>query len=89
MCMLLSRHATLNFMIIVDFYFRRLKRIFPTYLFTILLTLFGAWLLLSPTDFKDLYTETIKPLFIASNVPSNKNADYFAQVRIFVEFGMF
>lgn len=84
MCMLLSRNAPIQLVAVVDFYFRRLKRIFPTYLFVLLFTLFAGWLLLSPTDYLDLYGETFKPLIIAANVPENSKNDYFAQVYLFV-----
>jgi peptidoglycan/LPS O-acetylase OafA/YrhL len=81
MCMLMSRHTTLDRSRVLDFYYRRFKRIVPVYLFVILLVLCSAtFLWLYPMDFKSLENETLKPVLFLANVPDDDEANYFAQV---------
>lgn len=80
MCMLMSRRLPLTWSKVSDFYFRRLKRIVPTYLFVIFLCLVAALILICPIDYADLLHESWKPLFFAANIPDNSKDDYFAQV---------
>ncbi|KAI6209823.1 hypothetical protein M3Y96_00262100 [Aphelenchoides besseyi] len=71
MCMLLSRQTPLDRKKIVDFYYRRIKRIVPVYLAVILATLLAAIVVfMYPLDYKALYGETIRPLAYAANIPS-------------------
>ncbi|KAI6173120.1 Acyltransferase [Aphelenchoides besseyi] len=64
MCMLLSRYSQLDAAKILDFYFRRLKRIVPVYLFVILAVLLSAiYIFMYPFDYGDLFKEVRKPLF--------------------------
>ncbi|KAI6173169.1 hypothetical protein M3Y98_01053400 [Aphelenchoides besseyi] len=79
MCLLLSRRLPIDWPKVSDFYFRRLKRIVPTYLFVIFIVLTAALVFVCPIDYADLYNESIKPLFFASNIPSSTNNDYFNQ----------
>ncbi|KAI6185799.1 Acyl-transf-3 domain-containing protein [Aphelenchoides besseyi] len=79
MCMLLNAKAPLSFTHIVDFYFRRIKRIIPTYLFVIYCCLFAAIFLISSTDYRDLVSEAKKPLLYISNWPDTPEDDYFAE----------
>ncbi|KAI6198918.1 hypothetical protein M3Y96_00571500 [Aphelenchoides besseyi] len=66
---------------VLDFYFRRLKRIVPIYLFVILtVLLLSALWFVYPLDFGDLIGETMKPLVFMSNIASDEDADYFIQV---------
>lgn len=85
MCMLLSRHEKIGVEHIFDFYFRRIKRIVPIYLFLILvfqLTAILWWL--SLLDYNEVYTESIKPLFFVSNI--NSVSDYFDRNALFYKF---
>lgn len=77
--MLMSRKLPLDRSKVSDFYFRRLKRICPTYLSVILVCLVGALFLICPIDYTDLLHETWKPLFFMANIPDNSNDNYFAQ----------
>ncbi|KAI6198833.1 hypothetical protein M3Y96_00561300 [Aphelenchoides besseyi] len=77
MCMLLNAKAPLSLANIVDFYFRRIKRIIPTYLFVIYCCLFAAIFLISSTDYRDLVSEAKKPLLYISNWPDTPEDDYF------------
>ncbi|KAI6174773.1 Acyl-transf-3 domain-containing protein [Aphelenchoides bicaudatus] len=86
MCMLLSRHKPLQLSATTDFYFRRLKRIFPTYLFCIWMVLFVALFVLSPTDYTKLLEEAKKPLMLIANWPTEKNEDYFNQNQGYYSF---
>ncbi|KAI6195862.1 Acyl-transf-3 domain-containing protein [Aphelenchoides besseyi] len=81
MQMLLNAKAPLGLKDAVQFYFRRLKRIIPTYLFVILLALVTALWLVSPTDFQDLRSEIYKPLIYTANIPTSKGNDYFAETQ--------
>ncbi|KAI6185782.1 Acyl-transf-3 domain-containing protein [Aphelenchoides besseyi] len=80
MCMLMSKKLPLDREKVLDFYFRRLKRIVPIYLFVILtvLVLSALWFVY-PLDFGDLIEETMKPLVFMSNIASDEDADYFIQ----------
>lgn len=79
MCMLMSRKLPLDCFKVSDFYFRRLKRIVPTYLFVIFIFLVGALIMICPIDYTDLLHETWKPLLFIANIPDSSNDDYFAQ----------
>ncbi|KAI6209818.1 hypothetical protein M3Y96_00261600 [Aphelenchoides besseyi] len=80
MCMLLSRYSQLDAAKILDFYFRRLKRIVPVYLFVILAVLLSAiYIFMYPFDYGDLFKEVRKPLFFAANIPNDEDDNYFAQ----------
>ncbi|KAI6204930.1 Acyltransferase [Aphelenchoides besseyi] len=81
MCLLLSRYSQLDATKILDFYFRRLKRIVPVYLFVILAVLSSAiYLFMYPFDYGDLFKETRKPLLFAANIPNDEDDNYFAQL---------
>lgn len=85
MCMLMSRKLPLNWQKVSDFYFRRLKRIVPVYLFVIFCVHSSAILLFfSAFDYEVLYDESIKPLFFAANIPENELTNYFTQVHCFL-----
>ncbi|KAI6212522.1 hypothetical protein M3Y94_00035800 [Aphelenchoides besseyi] len=80
MCKLLTAKAPLSMADIRGFYFRRIKRIIPTYLFVIFCFLLLAIFFISPTDYCDLRNELTKPLLFASNVPNNDHQNYFVEV---------
>ncbi|KAI6172683.1 Acyl-transf-3 domain-containing protein [Aphelenchoides besseyi] len=79
MCMLLTRQS-LNPTTISDFYFRRIKRIVPTYVFVITLILaICAWKI-SPFEFKQIVEEAIPSLFFYSNFPNTHEVSYFDSI---------
>jgi peptidoglycan/LPS O-acetylase OafA/YrhL len=81
--MLLSRYPRLDTGKVADFYYRRIKRIFPIYLFIIFafhLTAICLWYY--PLDYEQLFEETKKPLMFISNWPKNDETNYFEQVTI-------
>jgi peptidoglycan/LPS O-acetylase OafA/YrhL len=86
--MLLSRNQPLILQHVIDFYFRRLKRILPVYLFTILLVFVAAWFLLGATDYMIPYVEAKKPLLFVANWPVGNKTDYFIQVFEFETLGI-
>src|SRR4051794_26844165 len=57
MCMLLSKASPINFGKILDFYFRRVKRIVPLYLFVIASVLALSLFLLAPSEYHLLISE--------------------------------
>ncbi|KAI6185785.1 Acyl-transf-3 domain-containing protein [Aphelenchoides besseyi] len=80
MCMLLSRHPNLTVNKIGDFYYRRVKRIVPIYLFVIWLILMAAvFRFIYPIDYSTLFGETVKPLMFIANIPDSTADDYFIQ----------
>ncbi|KAI6234883.1 O-acetyltransferase OatA [Aphelenchoides fujianensis] len=77
MCMLLSRKSSLSLEDAGDFYYRRIKRIVPTYVFVVGATLAGCLLLISRFEYKQLVDEAVPSLFFYSNFPSVHSAGYF------------
>lgn len=82
MCMLLSRHEQLSLTNIIDFYYRRIKRIFPIYFFVIFvvqITAFYYWLY--PLEYNLLVMQTVKPLLFIENQHEITDANYFKEVN--------
>ena len=81
MCQILSKRLPLDASKCADFAYRRVKRIVPLYLLSILLVLVAAaaWFLQS-FDYRSLYTKTLKPLVFAANMLSDQEVDYFHPV---------
>ncbi|KAI6217188.1 Acyl-transf-3 domain-containing protein [Aphelenchoides besseyi] len=79
MCFILSQQQSLTSTEILDFYFRRLKRIVPTYVFVIFGTLVACIWLLSRLELKKIANEAIPSLFFYSNFPSVHATSYFDQ----------
>ncbi|KAI6220926.1 Acyl-transf-3 domain-containing protein [Aphelenchoides fujianensis] len=77
MCMLLSRKSPLKLEDAADFYYRRIKRIVPTYVFVVGAVLVGCLLLISRFEYKQLVDEAVPSLFFYSNFPSVHSAGYF------------
>ncbi|KAI6217017.1 hypothetical protein M3Y95_01245900 [Aphelenchoides besseyi] len=77
MCMLLSRKSSITIDDSVDFYYRRLKRIVPTYVFVIFLTLITCTVLVSRFEYEQIANESIPALFFYSNFPSVHKTEYF------------
>ncbi|KAI6192599.1 Acyl-transf-3 domain-containing protein [Aphelenchoides besseyi] len=79
MCSILCRQRSLTLAEILEFYFRRLKRIVPTYVFVIFGILVVCVWLLSPMELKKIANESIPSLFFYSNFPSVHATSYFDQ----------
>lgn len=76
-CMILSRKRPINLEKTRDFYFRRIKRIVPIYLFILSTVLFGIYRLISPIEFLQVVKESIPALGFYSNLPSTHSTKYF------------
>ncbi|KAI6234267.1 Acyltransferase [Aphelenchoides fujianensis] len=73
MATILSKQQPLDWTKFRAFYFRRVKRIVPVYLFVILLVLGTAGgFFLNPTDFHALFHEAAKPLLFVANIPASR-----------------
>lgn len=81
MAKILTRQLPLDASKCADFAARRLRRIVPLYLFTILVVLLMAavWFL-RPADCSRLVDETLKPLVFAANMPSADAVEYLHMV---------
>jgi peptidoglycan/LPS O-acetylase OafA/YrhL len=77
MCMLMYRQPKLSLNTISDFYFRRFKRILPTYLIVINVVLIFVILLGSPYDFPYIVREIMPSAFFYSNWPKTHVLSYF------------
>ena len=62
---------------VLDFYKRRLDRLLPAYLFTILLTLVCAYFYMIPVDFGQLTSQSAAGLFFLSNIYHWNQNSYF------------
>ncbi|KAI6190405.1 O-antigen acetylase [Aphelenchoides bicaudatus] len=83
----LFKLGLINLSKIFEFYFRRLRRIVPTYLFVIFVVLILIYSLLPPTEFKDVVTNAIPSLFFVSNIFKIQRDSYFdlrSQYRFFL-----
>ncbi|KAI6177723.1 Acyl-transf-3 domain-containing protein [Aphelenchoides bicaudatus] len=69
MIMLMSRKNELTLNASILFYYRRIKRIVPTYLFVITLTLLSCYFLISEFEFDSLVSKATSSLFFYSNFP--------------------
>jgi peptidoglycan/LPS O-acetylase OafA/YrhL len=77
MIMLLSRKKAVTLADSTNFYYRRIKRIVPTYIFVILLTLIACYLLVSEFEFGQVISESIPSMFFYSNLPFVHKTNYF------------
>lgn len=77
MIMLLSREPELTPSESVKFYYKRIRRIMPVYVFVILITLVSCYLLISEFDFGQVVSEAIPALFLYSDFPSVHATEYF------------
>ncbi|KAI6198801.1 Acyltransferase [Aphelenchoides besseyi] len=77
MCLILSRKSSITIDDSLDFYYRRLKRIVPTYVFVIFLTLISCTVLISRFEYDQIANESISALFFYSNFPSVHETEYF------------
>ncbi|KAI6177821.1 O-acetyltransferase OatA [Aphelenchoides bicaudatus] len=77
MIMLMSRKKELTLNDSILFYYRRVKRIVPTYIFVIVLTLIACYMLISEFEFDQIVSEATSPLFFYSNFPFVHKFNYF------------
>ncbi|KAI6171484.1 Acyl-transf-3 domain-containing protein [Aphelenchoides bicaudatus] len=77
MIMLLSREQSLKFSDILMFYYRRIKRIVPVYLFVVFITLISCYFLTARLEYDQVVSESIPSLFFYSNFPFVHKFDYF------------
>ncbi|KAI6190909.1 Acyl-transf-3 domain-containing protein [Aphelenchoides bicaudatus] len=84
MCSILERQR-LTRNIIVEFYFRRLRRILPPYLCTILIVLLFSAVVLHQFEYAQLIGETFPSIFYFSNNP-NVHAESYFDVHMSVFF---
>ena len=62
---------------VLDFYKKRLNRLLPAYLFTILLTLICGYFFMVPVDFGQLSNQSVAGIFFASNIFYWNQNSYF------------
>jgi peptidoglycan/LPS O-acetylase OafA/YrhL len=77
MCSILSRKSPISFSVVQDFYFRRIKRIVPLYLFVIVCVLVAGMFLLAPIEFPNLATDGIISSTFTSNIINIHLSGYF------------
>ncbi|NRD23241.1 acyltransferase [Winogradskyella litoriviva] len=63
----------------LNFYERRIRRIFPASATMVILTMVMGWFLLLPSDFKALGKSVISQTFFSSNIYFWRNTNYFAE----------
>ncbi|KAI6192331.1 hypothetical protein M3Y97_00325800 [Aphelenchoides bicaudatus] len=74
---MLGRKDNLTLSGTATFYFRRIKRIVPIYVFVIALTLISCYLLISDFEFGQVATEAVPSLLFYSNFPFVHKTSYF------------
>jgi peptidoglycan/LPS O-acetylase OafA/YrhL len=80
MCSILTRKLPLDLQKVNIFYYQRLRRIVPVYLFVISsILLLAVFVFLHPVEYASLFKESLKPLIFRANIPE-KTSNYFALV---------
>jgi peptidoglycan/LPS O-acetylase OafA/YrhL len=74
---IMSKVPTYNCKIISMFYFRRIRRLVPIYLFTIFWTLVIIYILLPTTEFAKVVSDSKSALIFTSNVVRTSRYTYF------------
>jgi peptidoglycan/LPS O-acetylase OafA/YrhL len=77
MCSILSRQSPIDLSTTRNFYFRRIKRIVPLYLFVIACVLVAGMFLVAPVEFPNLVTDGIIASTFTSNFMNIHFSDYF------------
>ncbi|KAI6171263.1 hypothetical protein M3Y97_01051500 [Aphelenchoides bicaudatus] len=75
--MLLSRKQILTSADSIHFYYRRIKRIVPIYVFIVLIALIACYFLISRFEFDSIVSDAISSLFFYSNFPFVHKTEYF------------
>lgn len=83
MCMLLAKASPLNLPKILDFYYRRIKRIVPLYLCVIAVILLLGLFFVAPTEFHHLGTDAWTSAIFCSNFLNLDKGGYFNLVSSF------
>uniref|UniRef100_A0A7E4W0D8 Acyl_transf_3 domain-containing protein n=2 Tax=Panagrellus redivivus TaxID=6233 RepID=A0A7E4W0D8_PANRE len=86
MTLILSRSSAkgLTFLLLLDFYNRRAKRILPPYVLTIFVTLLVCQFVLTRSDLMDLKEDAIWALGIATNIGTIwKKQQYFDSIHLY------
>jgi peptidoglycan/LPS O-acetylase OafA/YrhL len=81
--MLLSRKSELTLKDSTNFYYRRIKRIVPLYVFIITLTIIASYNLITDYDVGQIFFESIPALLFYSNLPFVHKTGYFDMVRFY------
>lgn len=74
---ILSKPASINAYSVLDFCFRRLRRIVPIYLFRIFTVLIAVYSFLLSTEFKDIAKDAKLSLLFVSNFMLSRQNSYF------------
>lgn len=92
---LTTKKNPINFNLIADFYFRRIKRIVPLFLFVIFLTLIAGIFLLAKAEYPNLAMDSIVSSTFTSNYLNIHDSGYFDLVSLslknrilFINFSM-
>ena len=80
MCSLLSRHASIGRAEVVDFYFRRLRRLAPIYLLVVAATLLACTRLASVVEYAQIADDAPPASLFYSNLPAVHETGYFDTV---------
>jgi peptidoglycan/LPS O-acetylase OafA/YrhL len=80
MSKILSSKMPLDIIKICDYYFRRLRRIVPLYLFTILSVLITSIVMLFKLDYSILVDECVRPMLFIANWPADGAVEYSRRV---------
>jgi peptidoglycan/LPS O-acetylase OafA/YrhL len=81
MASILSATPQLTKSTVLEFYFRRFKRILPNYLFVIFALLCVSIFLMHPLEYAQLIFEAFSSIFFFSNYPGIRPTSYFDMVR--------
>ncbi|KAI6179869.1 Acyl-transf-3 domain-containing protein [Aphelenchoides besseyi] len=83
MAMILDAKGKITVRVAVDFYYRRLRRILPTYLLAVLLTLVLAVFCVNPMDRQDVVEDARAAMRLYSNIqPLLRQVTYFQLVSV-------
>ncbi|KAI6212764.1 hypothetical protein M3Y94_00067300 [Aphelenchoides besseyi] len=86
MCLIMSKRQQLSLDVVLDFYFRRLKRILPTYVLVVLGVLLATVVVASNYDFPFVLREIKPTVFFYSNLPRTHVLSYFDRDSKFALF---
>ncbi|CAD5233109.1 unnamed protein product [Bursaphelenchus xylophilus] len=82
MCMLMSRRE-LTLSSVSDFYYRRIKRIFPPYIFILICTVIAATVFMAPTELADVVRKAYYSSLFVSNFKGLPLRGYFGTSTTF------
>lgn len=83
MAMILNAYGTINPSTAAEFYFRRLKRIVPIYLFVVCAVLAASVWIVRPADYAQITHDALPAIGFVSNMADIlQEADYFDEVSL-------